>query len=166
MNTRTSTLIFTTIAVGALCLGACEDRNTPTAPTTPPTGATGPTPAPRTGTGVTATGSPAGGVRTNDVNAPPAADNTARNKDHDVAPTAQDQGETQGDRNITAEIRKGVIALEGLSTNASNCKIITRNGVVTLRGPVASAAERDSVERVAKAVAGVTSVVNELEVKP
>jgi osmotically-inducible protein OsmY len=31
---------------------------------------------------------------------------------------------------------------------------------------VASAAERDSVERVAKAVAGVTSVVNELEVKP
>ena len=53
-----------------------------------------------------------------------------------------------------------------MSMNAQNCKIITdKSGIVTLRGPVASQAEKDAIEAKAKTIAGVTSVVNELEVK-
>jgi hyperosmotically inducible protein len=52
-----------------------------------------------------------------------------------------------------------------MSINAQNCKIITQKGAVTLRGPVASQAEKDAIAAKAKAVPGVTSVTNELEVK-
>ncbi len=167
MKTRTlRSLLHTGLAAGALALGACENKNDPTTParpTTPPTGEVGPTPVPRTG--ATATGGATSGTgRTMDT--APAADNTERNKDHNVAPTAQDQGQARTDIDITAEIRKGVLALDNISTNAGNCKIITSGGVVTLRGPVANSAERDAIERIAKSVAGVTRVVNELEVKP
>lgn len=92
-------------------------------------------------------------------------DNTAKNqRDRDgTSTTPIDQGENEADRKITAEIRKAVIAHEGMSINGQNCKIITRNGVVTLRGPVASDAEKAAIEAKARAVAGVTQVVNELE---
>jgi len=53
-----------------------------------------------------------------------------------------------------------------MSTNAQNCKIITdKAGIVTLRGPVNSQAEKDAIAAKAQAIAGVTKVVNELEVK-
>lgn len=134
-----------TLCVSALILAAglsgCDNRNSETTPSTP------------TGT-------------RNDPVTPPAPDNTARNeRDRDTtAPTPMDQGETEADRTITAEVRRAIMATEGMSTNAQNCKIITKAGVVTLRGPVATQAERDSIEAKAKAVAGVTSVINELEV--
>ena len=54
---------------------------------------------------------------------------------------------------------------KALSTNAHNAKIVTDKGAVTLRGVVESAAEKDSVETKAKAVAGVASVDNQLEIK-
>jgi len=99
---------------------------------------------------------------------PPAPDNTARNAADraggTVTPT--DQGESAEDRRITGEIRKSLMADSALSTNARNCKIITRNGVVTLRGPVDTQAEKDAIEKQANAVSGVTSVQNELEVTP
>jgi osmotically-inducible protein OsmY len=76
-----------------------------------------------------------------------------------------DQGESESDRRITAEIRRAVMDTDGLSINAKNCKIITNNGVVVLRGPVATQAERQTIEAKARAVAGVMSVTNELEVQ-
>lgn len=93
-------------------------------------------------------------------------DNTARNqRDAETgAPTPIDQGESAADRTITADIRKALMAREELSVNAKNCKIITRNGVVTLRGPVGSSAEKQWIESRAKETAGVTGVLNELEV--
>ena len=96
-----------------------------------------------------------------------AADNTGRNRvdQKSTAKTPLDQSNTASDTRITADIRKSVLDDSSLSTNAHNCKIITEKGVVTLRGPVNSETERDTVEARAKAVAGVTSVVNELEVK-
>jgi len=96
----------------------------------------------------------------------PAADNTARNardkSDGTVAPT--DQGESESDRRITADIRKALLSMK-LSTNAQNCKVITKDGVVTLRGPVASQSEKDLIAAAAQSVTGVRSVTNELEVK-
>ncbi len=75
------------------------------------------------------------------------------------------RGENTADIKITADIRRSVMDDKGLSTNAHNAKIITNKGIVTLRGVVDSAAEKDSVETKAKTVAGVTSVDNQLEVK-
>lgn len=105
--------------------------------------------------------------RTADGAKPRNADNTGRNEaDRKTgAPTAGDQGGSESDRTITAEIRKAILAEKGLSVNAQNCKIITQNGVVTLRGPVETEAERSLIADKAKAQAGVTSVVNDLEVK-
>ncbi len=97
-----------------------------------------------------------------------APDNTARNKAEPDAPakTPMDQSNSTSDINITADIRRAIMNDSAMSVNAQNCKIITeKSGVVTLRGPVDSQIEKDSIESKAKAIAGVTQVINELEVK-
>jgi len=94
------------------------------------------------------------------------ADNTGKNvrdRSGDTL-TAGDQPENAADRDITQGVRKAIVADKGLSTNAHNVKIITVNGVVTLRGPVNSAAEKTKVASAAHHVAGVKRVDNQLEV--
>ena len=81
-----------------------------------------------------------------------------------AAVTAGDQPNNSSDMLITQQIRKAVMADKALSTNAQNVKIITTDGVVTLRGPVASADEKASIAEKAKSVAGVTRVDNQLEI--
>jgi len=95
------------------------------------------------------------------------ADNTARNqRDRDASTqTSGDQAENPADREISANIRRAVVADDSLSTNAHNVKIITSNGMVTLRGPVKSAQEKAAIEAKAKQVSGVTRVDNQLEVE-
>jgi osmotically-inducible protein OsmY len=100
------------------------------------------------------------------ASAPTDADNTARNAEINTAtetPTAQ--GENPADREITASIRKSVVDDNSLSVNAHNVKIITDAGIVTLRGPVKSDQEKQTIEAKAKQVAGVTRVNNLLEVE-
>src|SRR5271170_942483 len=63
-----------------------------------------------------------------------APDNSAQNKDQGL--TADNQANAKADRLTTANIRKAIIADKDLSTYAHNVKIITVNGVVTLKGPV------------------------------
>jgi len=94
-------------------------------------------------------------------------DNTAVNKrDRDTnAKTPIDQNENQRDVNITAEIRKAVLAHKDMSIDARNVKIITADGKVTLRGPVNSEDEKKVIEDVAKSLAGKDNVTNEIEVK-
>lgn len=96
---------------------------------------------------------------------PPLPDNTATNKDHDATKSPLDQGQNTADVKITADIRRAIMDDKAMSTNAQNCKVITEKGMVTLRGVVDSQSEKDSVEAKAKAVAGVTRVDNQLEVK-
>jgi hyperosmotically inducible protein len=79
--------------------------------------------------------------------------------------TPEDQKETKKDIKITAHIRKAVVKVKALSVDAHNVKIITRNGVVTLRGPVESAAESMKVEKIAKHTRGVVRIDNQLEIK-
>jgi len=95
------------------------------------------------------------------------ADNTARNaRDADGGTlTPLDQGESEADRTITQQIRKAVVDHDQLSTNAKNVKIITQNGVVTLRGPVKSPEEKATVATVAQKTSGVKRVDNQLEVE-
>jgi len=94
------------------------------------------------------------------------ADNTGINQrdrdDSTMLPT--DQGGASSDTEMTQAIRKRITAMDSLSMNARNIKIITLNGEVTLRGPVSSQAERDQIVAIAHELAGPDHVVNELEV--
>jgi osmotically-inducible protein OsmY len=96
------------------------------------------------------------------------ADNTKVNtRDRaEGSPTADEQKESQSDREITRRIRQSVVKDESLSTYAHNVKIITQDGHVTLKGPVRSDSEKRTIEGKAAEVAGQNKVTNELAVKP
>ena len=82
------------------------------------------------------------------------------------AVTADQQKENPADRTATQKIRKALVADKGLSTYAHNVKIVTRDGQVTLKGPVRSDAEKQTVEAKAVEVVGAGHVVNQLSVAP
>jgi osmotically-inducible protein OsmY len=103
----------------------------------------------------------AGSVRTT-----AAPDNTTVNR-RDAASntkTPLDQKENQADVNLTAKIRRQVLEVKDLSIDARNAKIIAADGKVTLRGPVKSTEESDTLERIAREAAGDGNVDNQLEV--
>ncbi|MGJ0485227.1 MAG: BON domain-containing protein [Methylomicrobium sp.] len=79
--------------------------------------------------------------------------------------TPEDQLENESDIRITAAIRKAITDDDSLSVNAQNVKVITRNGMVTLRGPVDSEAEKTKLQTIVKQVSGVSQVDNQLETK-
>jgi osmotically-inducible protein OsmY len=95
-------------------------------------------------------------------------DNTKVNKrDRKTgAVTADQQKESESDREITAGIRKALMDNKELSTYAHNVKIITRNGIVTLKGPVRSQDEKKVVESQAAQIAGADKVKSALSVAP
>ena len=95
-----------------------------------------------------------------------APDNSGRNERdrNDATKTAGDQSESEADRTISQNIRKAVTSDDSVSTNGKNVKIITVDGVVTLRGPVKSEAEKTNIAAKAQQVAGVKNVENQLEV--
>lgn len=97
----------------------------------------------------------------------PSADNTRmNNRDQgSTGETAQSQSNAKGDRELLAAVRRTVVKDKSLSISAHNVKILAANGVVTLRGPVTSEEEKTKVEALAKQVAGVTSVQNNLDIK-
>jgi len=94
------------------------------------------------------------------------ADNTQRNERDrgSAAVTPMNQGESKRDITITQQVRQDVVAQDELSTTAKNVKIITHEGVVTLRGPVDSAQEKNEVAQLARKVDGVKEVDNQLEI--
>ena len=96
----------------------------------------------------------------------PNADNTGKNtRDrNDQTQTPTDQSNSPADIKITADIRKMVVSDDSLSMTAKNVKIITVDGVVTLRGPVETQKEKAAIESHAKH-AGAKKITNELEIK-
>jgi len=94
------------------------------------------------------------------------ADNTARNKriENRDAATAQTQSNKQTDIDITANIRKALVADSSLSMKAHNIKVITNAGVVQLKGPVENEVEVAKVRDIAEAVAGTQNVKSHLTV--
>jgi hyperosmotically inducible protein len=101
-------------------------------------------------------------------NQEPAPDNTTNNQGDASknATTADQQKMNPADRNTTRQIRKSLMQDKSLSTYAHNIKIITRDGKVTLKGPVRSEDDKASIEAKAVAVAGADNVTNRLEVAP
>jgi hyperosmotically inducible protein len=103
-----------------------------------------------------------------DPSAPPAPDNSKVNeRDRNKAePTADQQKANRSDQDITQQIRQSIMKDESLSTYAHNVKIISQNGMVTLKGPVRSEDEKSAIEAKAVEVVGKDKVTNQLEVKP
>jgi osmotically-inducible protein OsmY len=95
---------------------------------------------------------------------PPPPDNTKVNKQAGL--TADQQSQTKEDLALVQQIRKAIVADKTLSTNAHNCKVITREGAVTLRGPVNTAKEKTLVGGIATKIAGAGKVTNLLAVTP
>ena len=96
---------------------------------------------------------------------PAEADNTGRNvRDRDTnAITPLDQSNSANDIELTQKIRSGITSDGAMSVQARNVKVISRDGFVTLRGPVETQQEKASIEALAKN-AGATRVDNQLEI--
>src|ERR1700730_8833459 len=102
--------------------------------------------------------------------APPAQnpDNTKTNqRDRSKAePTADQQKENGGGRELARKVRQSVVNDKSLSTYAHNVKIIAQNGTVTLKGPVRSEEEKQAVEaKAADAEGGFEHVQSAIEGK-
>ena len=107
-------------------------------------------------------------ARAQDSSTSPAPDNTKVNdRDRNKAEsTADQQKENRPDREITRDIRRSIVQDKSLSTYAHNIKIISQNGMVTLKGPVRSEGEKTAIEAKAAEIAGKDKVTSQLEVKP
>ena len=95
-----------------------------------------------------------------------APDNTGRNERDRSGTTLTpgDQSSDKADVDLTRRIREAVVADKSLSTDAHNIKIITIDGMVTLRGPVENATERSKIVATAQQLAGKNKVDNKLEI--
>lgn len=97
----------------------------------------------------------------------PGADNTKVNeRDRGNTLTPLDQGNNQSDLDTTQRIRQAIMANDGLSNNAKNVKVITKDGVVVLRGPVKDQGERVTIENIARQQASAGRVDSQLEIAP
>jgi hyperosmotically inducible protein len=95
------------------------------------------------------------------------ADNTKRNSSEQDknTDTAEKQSNNKDDLALTQKIRQAVMKDDSLSMNGKNVKIIAQNGKVSLKGPVDSQQEKDTIAAKAGEIAGKDKVDNQLELK-
>jgi hyperosmotically inducible protein len=95
------------------------------------------------------------------------ADNTKRNssEQNKNTDTAEKQSNSKDDLALTQKIRQAVMKDGSLSMNAKNVKIIARDGTISLKGPVDSQQEKDTIATAAGEIAGKDKVDDQLEVK-
>src|SRR6266567_5090337 len=93
----------------------------------------------------------------------PTPDNTKVNqRDRDSSQaTADQQKDNRSDRDITQQIRQAIMNDKSLSSYAHNVKVVSENGMVTLKGPVRSEDEKQSLAAKAAEVVGADKVTNE-----
>jgi len=96
------------------------------------------------------------------------ADNTKVNtRDRSKgAVTADQQKDNANDLEITRKIRRALMDDKTLSTYAHNVKVVAQDGQVTLKGPVRTAEEKQTVEAKATEVAGAGRVTNQISIAP
>ena len=95
------------------------------------------------------------------------ADNTKRNssEQNKNTDTAEKQSNSKDDLALTQKVRQAVMKDGSLSMNAKNVKIIAQDGKITLKGPVDSQQEKDTIGTDAGEISGKDKVDNQLEVK-
>lgn len=93
-------------------------------------------------------------------------DNTSINKQDrkEGEVTADQQGQSKSDLETTKKLREAIVGEESFSQYAHNIKIITRDGNVTLKGPVKSQKEKIEIEKKAIKLVGKKNMDSELEV--
>src|SRR3984893_925161 len=158
------TALFAGLLLGGLAVAGAQQPSDQSAPpqSAPPTDQSAPQTAP-----------PADQPTAPQADQPPApqtaspADNTKMNeRDRNPnEPTADRQKDNRSDREITQQVRKAIVKDKSLSTYAHNVKVITQNGMVTLKGPVRSEEEKMAIAAKAAEVAGQDKVTNQLDVK-
>jgi hyperosmotically inducible periplasmic protein len=96
-----------------------------------------------------------------------ASDNTKRNssEQNKSTETAEKQSNSKDDLALTQHIRQAVMKDGSLSINGKNVKIISKDGKVTLKGPVDSQQEKDTIAAKAGEIAGKYNVDDQLEAK-
>jgi len=94
------------------------------------------------------------------------ADNTRLNERdrNDATTLPTDQPNNSADLEVAAAVRSAIVDDDSLSISAHNVKLVAAGGVVVLRGPVNSQAEKAKVAQIASSVPGVTKVENRLEI--
>ena len=98
----------------------------------------------------------------------PAGDNTKMNQ-QDRQPdqvTADQQKNDASDLQMTKKIRQSFMHDKSLSTYAHNVKIISADGKVTLKGPVRSDDEKNTLVSKATEIAGAGNVTDQMNVVP
>jgi hyperosmotically inducible periplasmic protein len=95
------------------------------------------------------------------------ADNTKQNssEQNKNTKTAEKQSNSKDDLALTQKVRQAVMKDGSLSMNAKNVKIIAQDGKITLKGPVDSQQEKDTIGTKAGEIAGKDKFDNQLEVK-
>lgn len=94
------------------------------------------------------------------------ADNTEVNERDrtTTAVTADQQNQNSSDLTLTQRIRQHIMKDKDFSTYAQNVKIITVNGLVTLKGPVRSLDEQTRIIKHARMVVNDSNIKNEMSV--
>jgi hyperosmotically inducible periplasmic protein len=101
-------------------------------------------------------------------NPPPKPDYSGVNQQdrQSGAVTADQQKDNKSDRAISQQIRRSIVKDKSLSTYGHNVKVVSQNGIVTLKGPVRSDDEKRAVEAKAAEIAGRDKVRSEITVAP
>lgn len=94
-----------------------------------------------------------------------APDNSGNNKAQNQSRTADQQTNKTSDRELTAKIRRAIVSDRSLSIYGHNVKILVAGGAVTLKGPVHSDEEKQSIAAKAAEIVGADKVTNQLSVK-
>ena len=87
--------------------------------------------------------------------------NTGLNRNLAMTSESQVRG-TKADVELTRKLRKRLMADDQLSTSAHNIKIITAKGAITLKGSVATRAEKIKIENLARSMARNKKIYNRL----
>src|ERR1700682_1050513 len=93
------------------------------------------------------------------------ADNTKRNssEQNKNTDTAEKQSNSKDDLALTQKIRQAVVKDGSLSMNGKNVKILAQDGKVSLKGPVDSQQEKDTIAAKAGEIAGKDKGDNKIE---
>ncbi len=97
-----------------------------------------------------------------------ASDNTKTNErdQSSYELTADQQSLSRKDAELTRQIRKEIMKDKSLSIYAQNVKIISMNGLVTLKGPIRTEDEQRRILQKAKSFAGAANVVDQMDIVP
>lgn len=94
-----------------------------------------------------------------------ACDNRNETKEHKNSElTGMPRSETEADRALAQKIHETIAADNAASIDLKRIKVVVINGVVTLRGTVRNDNEKNELTGKVKAISGVKSVDNQLEI--